>query len=238
MIVTCPRCSAKYRVRNESVPEEGARLRCPSCDALFLAKLPPNAAHTNDDSASPYAQLEPTGPGSRPASEQSGSQPRTAHAAAPSTPPAPPAPPPTHPERQPSSSQSQAAPAPPAARPALLNGLALAAVSWGMLALGSIAATLALLLSLWSTEALNLDALLMGRLEESLGVRPPYSVVGRGRPSADALRAEADAALTQGDLATALVLWQRVKERAPSDPRTKVQIVKLKTELGDVEGSP
>jgi predicted Zn finger-like uncharacterized protein len=40
MIVTCPGCASKYRVRNETVPPEGARMRCPKCETLFLAKLP------------------------------------------------------------------------------------------------------------------------------------------------------------------------------------------------------
>lgn len=40
MIVTCPGCSAKYRVRDEAVPEGGAELRCPTCNASFMA-LPP-----------------------------------------------------------------------------------------------------------------------------------------------------------------------------------------------------
>ena len=40
MIVTCPGCSAKYRVRDEAVPQGGAELRCPSCNALFMAHPP------------------------------------------------------------------------------------------------------------------------------------------------------------------------------------------------------
>ncbi|MBI1945925.1 MAG: zinc-ribbon domain-containing protein [Deltaproteobacteria bacterium] len=40
MIVTCPGCSAKYRVRDEAVPDGGAELRCPTCNAQFMA-LPP-----------------------------------------------------------------------------------------------------------------------------------------------------------------------------------------------------
>jgi predicted Zn finger-like uncharacterized protein len=43
MIVTCPGCASKYRVRNETVPADGARMRCPKCETLFLAK-PPDAA--------------------------------------------------------------------------------------------------------------------------------------------------------------------------------------------------
>ncbi len=48
MIVTCPGCASKYRVRNEAVPQEGARMRCPKCDTLFLAKPP-----VGDDASAP-----------------------------------------------------------------------------------------------------------------------------------------------------------------------------------------
>jgi predicted Zn finger-like uncharacterized protein len=40
MIVTCPNCSAKYRVRDDAVPHEGAQLKCPECAQLFLAHRP------------------------------------------------------------------------------------------------------------------------------------------------------------------------------------------------------
>ena len=40
MIVTCPGCTAKYRVRDEAVPPEGAELQCASCAALFVAHPP------------------------------------------------------------------------------------------------------------------------------------------------------------------------------------------------------
>lgn len=40
MIVTCPSCSSKYRVRDEAVPPEGAELECPSCKAVFVAHPP------------------------------------------------------------------------------------------------------------------------------------------------------------------------------------------------------
>jgi predicted Zn finger-like uncharacterized protein len=67
MIVTCPGCSSKYRVRNEAVPADGARMRCPKCETLFLAK-PPAAgeagARLHDDPSSMYQQINPhtTGP--------------------------------------------------------------------------------------------------------------------------------------------------------------------------------
>lgn len=40
MIVTCPSCNAKYRVRDEAVPTSGAQLRCPECSTMFLARRP------------------------------------------------------------------------------------------------------------------------------------------------------------------------------------------------------
>lgn len=40
MIVTCPTCAAKYRVRDEAVPPGGAELECPTCKAIFVAHPP------------------------------------------------------------------------------------------------------------------------------------------------------------------------------------------------------
>lgn len=40
MIVTCPSCASKYRVRNEAVPAGGAELQCASCNASFVAYPP------------------------------------------------------------------------------------------------------------------------------------------------------------------------------------------------------
>ena len=40
MIVTCPGCGSKYRVRDEAVPPGGAELKCPSCGAVFVAHPP------------------------------------------------------------------------------------------------------------------------------------------------------------------------------------------------------
>lgn len=66
MIVTCPGCASKYRVRNEAVPPDGARMRCPKCETLFLAK-PPAAGDVSDDAppagpfSSPQFAPPPTG---------------------------------------------------------------------------------------------------------------------------------------------------------------------------------
>ncbi len=40
MIVTCPGCNSKYRVRDEAVPAAGAELKCPSCASVFVAHPP------------------------------------------------------------------------------------------------------------------------------------------------------------------------------------------------------
>lgn len=40
MIVTCPGCGSKYRVRDEAVPQGGAELKCPSCQSVFVAHPP------------------------------------------------------------------------------------------------------------------------------------------------------------------------------------------------------
>jgi predicted Zn finger-like uncharacterized protein len=44
VIVTCPSCASKYRVRDEAVPAGGAELECPSCKAVFVAHPPKDAA--------------------------------------------------------------------------------------------------------------------------------------------------------------------------------------------------
>ena len=58
MIVTCPGCTSKYRVRNEAVPAEGARMRCPKCETLFLAKPPAGGESAADDG--PMSFVPPT----------------------------------------------------------------------------------------------------------------------------------------------------------------------------------
>ncbi|MEW5855645.1 MAG: zinc-ribbon domain-containing protein, partial [Myxococcota bacterium] len=38
MIVSCPGCKARYRVRRESLAADGSRMRCPKCTTIFVAK--------------------------------------------------------------------------------------------------------------------------------------------------------------------------------------------------------
>jgi predicted Zn finger-like uncharacterized protein len=54
MIVTCPSCSAKYRVRDDAVPTEGAQLKCPECATMFLAHRP---AHDDQELAGAIERL-------------------------------------------------------------------------------------------------------------------------------------------------------------------------------------
>ena len=44
MILTCPKCNSQYRVRNESIPAEGAKLKCPQCELEFHAQPPEREA--------------------------------------------------------------------------------------------------------------------------------------------------------------------------------------------------
>lgn len=43
MNVSCPSCSAKYRIADEKIPAQGARITCPSCGHKFAVK-PENAS--------------------------------------------------------------------------------------------------------------------------------------------------------------------------------------------------
>src|SRR5687768_2550387 len=54
MIVTCPGCGSKYRVRDEAVPAGGAELKCPSCQAVFVAHPP---KHSEEEVATAVDRL-------------------------------------------------------------------------------------------------------------------------------------------------------------------------------------
>ncbi|MBN2357856.1 MAG: zinc-ribbon domain-containing protein [Deltaproteobacteria bacterium] len=38
MIVTCPGCNAKFRVKDETIPPGGAKMQCPKCATMFAAR--------------------------------------------------------------------------------------------------------------------------------------------------------------------------------------------------------
>lgn len=292
MIVTCPGCSSKYRVRNEAVPPDGARMRCPKCETLFLAKLPAgaDAGGGADDPSAQYQQLSPTpatGPQARPAPPMSAVSPTSQaasspQAAAPAAAPAhgpitalfqafdaaalpveaqrppQPAPAPLPPPAAPSGLElgdntpliriPNPAPPTPAARPPeaaphqarMPRGSERGPTigSWAALGAGVLGSLFGLVFFLWGTETANLDGALMPAFEKTFGVEPPRSSVGRGDVSADQLRQAAAEATARGDLPAAVVLWQRVKARVPADPRAAAAIAKLRTDLGDLEGTP
>ena len=52
MIAACPKCGARYRVDESKIGDEGARLRCAKCQAVFRVR-PPQAA------AAPAAAVDP-----------------------------------------------------------------------------------------------------------------------------------------------------------------------------------
>jgi predicted Zn finger-like uncharacterized protein len=55
VIVTCPSCTSKYRVRDDAVPPGGAELECPSCKSMFVAYPPKRiiGEHTGVDQRAP-----------------------------------------------------------------------------------------------------------------------------------------------------------------------------------------
>ena len=46
MIAGCPNCSSRYRVDAARIGPDGARLRCTKCSAVFLVRVPADAAET------------------------------------------------------------------------------------------------------------------------------------------------------------------------------------------------
>ncbi len=45
MVIICPECSTKFRVKAERIPDKGAKVRCARCQHIFLAEKPvPEAA--------------------------------------------------------------------------------------------------------------------------------------------------------------------------------------------------
>jgi predicted Zn finger-like uncharacterized protein len=283
MIVTCPGCSSKYRVRNEAVPADGARMKCPKCETLFLAKPPAGgdpSSNMADDPSSMYQQLNPTtstgphalrnlqqqaqpapAPFSPPQQQAQGFVPPQQKAAGPITSlfqavdpsmlPAeaqrPPPPPQPAAPLTPSGLETDNAPrvrvaAPPpqpqqrspeAARPPAPPSIGAVVGSWVAVGAGAVLASMSLVFFLWSSERANLDASLMPRMERSFGVDPPRSFIGKGEPDVADLRREAAEREARGDLAGAVVLWQRVKVRDPSDKPAAVAIAKLRADLGD-----
>ena len=40
MVIICPECSTKFRVKAERIPDAGAKVRCARCKHVFLAQKP------------------------------------------------------------------------------------------------------------------------------------------------------------------------------------------------------
>ena len=363
MIVTCPGCASKYRVANEAVPAEGARMRCPKCETLFLAKPPVGADVADHVSTAPTAALRPgpgsglPGPGGAPTPFGAATSPTTgafgapspfgvagvagvagaapwplgnslppspfgpaaaaqlpAHSglgfgpapvsafAAPAAPAAPSAPSTGGPltammrtlDGSSSSSSSSSSSLPPRPAPAGdddpfarinldsrpdpgLHGptiermslppqprpapppipprpsssyvapatlaspltrrqpvsMLLNAASWVFLVVGAASAVGGVVFAAWTSEAIDLDARLMPVVERSLGVHPPFSFVGADDVPLDALRRDAMARESAGDLPAAVVLWRRVLARDADDATAKTALPRVMLALGE-----
>jgi predicted Zn finger-like uncharacterized protein len=260
MIVTCPGCSSKYRVKNDSVPADGAKMKCPKCNTMFLAKPPPPGASDAPHLEEPSSQFQQIAP-------QVQSNPNNLATAR--TPP--PVPPPTEPPRVsgPVTSlfgavdisqlprdlpQQAAAPAPPSPTGLMLDTGAPKVrtpvmPSTGRLptpapipsaprgpskapyvvsALGVVTFLSGFLVFAWSQELLPLDAALT----------PVFAPLGAKPLAADAvvvddLRATAKTAAEGGDLAGALLAWERVDARAKDDPQARTEMASLREKLGE-----
>jgi predicted Zn finger-like uncharacterized protein len=51
MVVSCERCGSQYRVREDKLPPSGGRIKCPSCNHIFIVR--PSAADTATPAAAP-----------------------------------------------------------------------------------------------------------------------------------------------------------------------------------------
>jgi predicted Zn finger-like uncharacterized protein len=260
MIVTCPGCSSKYRVKNDSVPADGAKMKCPKCDTMFLAKPPPPGASDAPHLEEPSSQFQQIAP-------QVQSNPSNVAAAR-----TPPPVPTTEPPRTAGPVTSlfgavdisqlprelQQAAAPPA--PQQPTGLALDVAAspkvrmpvmpstgrlptpapmpatprgpskapYVMSALGVVTFLAGFVVFAWSRELLPLDAALT----------PVFAPLGAKPIAADAivvddLRATAKTAAEGGDLAGALLAWERVEARAKDDPQARTEMASLREKLGE-----
>ncbi len=50
MIVQCPACSSRYRIRDDNIPPSGGKIRCPSCGHSFVV-YPANATGAEDSTS-------------------------------------------------------------------------------------------------------------------------------------------------------------------------------------------
>lgn len=66
MIITCPDCSAKYKVRDELIPDQGKKVRCKKCSAVFRAYLD-GRMDVEQDAPKPASQPAPPAATGQPA---------------------------------------------------------------------------------------------------------------------------------------------------------------------------
>jgi predicted Zn finger-like uncharacterized protein len=190
VVVTCPGCAAKYRVRNETVPPDGARMRCPKCETLFLARPPTDAVAEPVEvaapkPASPFSGLPVVQPAFVPTAPQT-SGPLTqmmqavAPAASPAIPQKPqltepdipdlvvPGPPSVTPRARTNltTPPASAAAAPPrSAQPSRVKD----GLSWVAVAAGGCCLCVGTMFAAWTSESLPLDGTFAGFCERQLG---------------------------------------------------------------------
>lgn len=279
MIVTCPGCSSKYRVKNESVPTDGARMKCPKCSTMFLAKPPPAGTPEPplEEPSSQFHQINPATPAHAAAAHPAPGHAAPPHAApggaASAQPPVktagpvtslfgafdtstlppemqralaqpPPPPPPSAPSglELGSAPPRAATPAPaPAPRPLQVVPVVApvsptprgpprpaGAAHYALVGVGGAAAAFGLVFLAWTTEALPLDAMLTP-LFAPVGARP----ITAETVTVEDLRTQARGATERGDLAGALLAWERVAARTQDDAQARTEMASLRDKLGE-----
>jgi hypothetical protein len=196
------------------------------------AAMPPGAAAPRPPDDDPFAHVDLGAP-ARPATESaSAGFPALSSPSSLSIPPSPsPRPAPQGPSAPRPPMQ---APSPVLARPRPHgSSMAAQAASWLFLLAGAATAGGGAVFAAWTSGAVDLDEKLMPLAEARLGVRPPYSFVGRDAPAVDELRRQAKAREDAGDLPAAAVLWRRILDIEPTDATAKTALPRVLTALGE-----
>jgi predicted Zn finger-like uncharacterized protein len=252
MVVTCPGCQARYRVRNETVPTEGARMRCPKCETLFMAMPPAPTAEPIDAFGAlmkrvpasqtpmpavgvatkpppPPAELTPAAGAPIPLSLDDLEAAPLELARSPARSPTGRMPvalaEPTAPNRpQPAAPKATAAPSKPTTT-SIVRAISVVALLGG-----TAIAAMGVLTAAWSSETWVLDDAWMPGLERTFEVQPPVSFL----PSATAtMEAKAVAAERMGDAAAALSWWRGVQAAEPGHVKAGEQVLVWSRLLGE-----
>jgi predicted Zn finger-like uncharacterized protein len=258
VVVTCPGCAAKYRVRNETVPPDGARMRCPKCETLFLARpptdVPPGPAEAGPApkaaTASPFAGLPVVAQHSVPAfvpsaPQTSGPLTQMMQAVAPAASPPDPPTRPAEPE-----TADIVAPPPPTVTPRVRTHLTtppssspasppraaqpsrkLDVVRWVAVAGGAVCLCVGTMFAAWTSESLSLDGAFASFCERRLGANVVVPSVRSTTVDDDILAAQRIE--KSGDLSGAIVAWRRVAARVPDDAQALAAVPRITTSLGD-----